>query len=153
PGTPSGGRRLSLAWLGVLPFFAYALAFLFIPAGEVIVGAFKNAHGGATLHHMHQIVQQPYRDQYWLTIKVSLITAGVGSFLGLCIAYAMIREGTPRFLRTILTTLSGVAANFADSRLAVALIATLGIIGLATRAVQVPYGPAPSPHFHPSFGP
>src|SRR5207302_6983652 len=75
PDTRSGRRRPSLAWLGILPFFVYALAFLLVPAGEVIVGAFKNAHGGATTEHIRQIVNQPYRDQYWLTIKVSLITA------------------------------------------------------------------------------
>jgi len=90
----------------------YALAFLFVPAGEVIVGAFKNAHGGATFDHMRQIVHQPYLDQYWLTIKISLITAGGGCVIGLFVAYAAIRTGTPRFLRTILSTFSGVAANF-----------------------------------------
>ncbi len=116
----------------MLPFFAYALAFLFIPAGEVVVGAFKSAHGGATFEHMRQIVHPPYLDQYWLTIKVSLITATGGCVLGLCIAYAVIREGTPRFLRTILTTFSGVAANFAGIPLAFAFIATLGTIGIVT---------------------
>ena len=74
----------------------YALAFLFVPAGEVIVGAFKNAHGGATFDHMRQIVHQPYLDQYWLTIKISLITAGGGCVIGLFVAYAAIRAGTPR---------------------------------------------------------
>jgi len=102
----------------------------------VIVGAFKNAHGGATLDHVRQIVHQPYRDQYWLTIKVSLITAGAGSFLGLCIAYAVIREGTPRILRTILTTFSGVAANFAGIPLAFAFIATLGTIGIVSTFIR-----------------
>jgi putative spermidine/putrescine transport system permease protein len=64
-----------------LPFFAYALLFLFIPAGEVIVGAFKDNQGAATFDHIQKLVHQPYVDQYWLSIKISLITAGLGCVL------------------------------------------------------------------------
>ena len=118
----------------------------------MIVGAFKNAHGGATTEHIRQIVHQPYRDQYWLTIKVSLITAGGGCVLGLCIAYAAIREGTPRFLRAILTTFSGVAANFAGIPLAFAFIATLGTIGIATSFMRDHLGFDPYEHGFTIFG-
>ena len=34
PGLASGRRRPSLAWVGTLPFFAYTILFLFLPAGE-----------------------------------------------------------------------------------------------------------------------
>jgi len=81
PDIVSGRRRLRLAWLGTLPFFAYALAFLFVPAGEVMVGAFKGTNGGATLHHVREALHQPYLHEYWLTIKVSLITAAGGAVL------------------------------------------------------------------------
>jgi len=118
----------------------------------VIVGAFKNAHGGATTEHIRQLVHQPYRDQYWLTIKVSLITAGGGCVLGLLIAYAAIREGTPRFLRTILTTFSGVAANFAGIPLAFAFIATLGTIGVVTSFMRDHLGFDPYEHGFTIFG-
>jgi len=115
-----------------LPFFAYALAFLFIPAGEVITGAFKAADGHATLDNLRTIVHQPHAHEYWITIKVSLITAAAGCLLGFLIAYAAIREGTPRFIRTTLTTFSGVAANFAGIPLAFAFISTLGVLGIVT---------------------
>jgi putative spermidine/putrescine transport system permease protein len=108
------------------------MLFLFIPAGEVIVGAFKDTKGQATLQHIHDIVKQPYRDQYWLSIKISLVTAFLGCLLGLAIAYAAIREGTPRFVRTTVATFSGVAANFAGVPLAFAFIATLGNVGIVT---------------------
>jgi putative spermidine/putrescine transport system permease protein len=108
------------------------MLFLFIPAGEVIVGAFKDTKGQATLQHIHQIVKQPYLDQYWLSIKISLVTAFLGCLVGLAIAYAAIREGTPRFVRTTVTTFSGVAANFAGVPLAFAFIATLGNVGIVT---------------------
>jgi putative spermidine/putrescine transport system permease protein len=47
---------------------------------------------------------------------VSLVTALLGGILGFLIAYAAVRDGTPRSVRTVLTTFSGVAANFAGSR-------------------------------------
>jgi ABC-type uncharacterized transport system permease subunit len=31
-----------------VPFFAYAILFLFLPAGQVLVGAFKGIDGGFT---------------------------------------------------------------------------------------------------------
>ena len=98
----------------------------------MIVGAFKDAHGHATTEHIRQIIHSPYKEQYWLSIKISLITAGLGCLFGLAIAYAAIREGTPRFVRTTVTTFSGVAANFAGVPLAFAFIATLGTIGIVT---------------------
>src|SRR5207302_2733582 len=100
PGTRPGRRRLSLAWLGTLPFFAYALLFLFLPAGEVLVGAFKGAHGGWTMHNLRLLFHEPYVGAYRKSIEVSLTTALIGGFLGLGIAYAAIREGTPRWIRS-----------------------------------------------------
>src|SRR5205814_5149267 len=152
PETRSGRRRLPLAWVATVPFFAYALAFLFIPAGEVIVGACKNTHGAATTAHIRQLYHKPFLDQYWLSIKISLITAGAGCLLGVAIAYAAIREGTPRFLRTILTTFSGVAANFAGIPLAFAFIATLGTIGIVTAFMRDHLGYDPYAHGFTIFG-
>ena len=112
------------------------MLFLFIPAGEVIVGAFKDNKGAATMQHIHKLVHEPYRSQYWLSIKISLVTASLGCLFGLVIAYAAIREGTPRFVRTVVTTFSGVAANFAGIPLAFAFIATLGTIGIVTSFIR-----------------
>jgi putative spermidine/putrescine transport system permease protein len=102
---------------------------------------------------MHQITRQPYLNQYWLSIKISLITAGLGCFLGLCIAYSVIRQGTPRFLRTVVTTFSGVAANFAGVPLAFAFIATLGTIGIVTTFLRDHLGYDLYAHGFTLFGP
>ena len=71
---------------------------------------------------------------------MSLVTALVGGVLGLLIAYAAIRDGTPRWIRGTLTTFSGVAANFAGIPLAFAFIATLGTIGIVTQFLQNAFG-------------
>ena len=125
--------RLPLAWLVVLPFFLYAFAFLFLPAGKVLFGAFQSTDGGFTLANLEEITKEPYRTSFKTSIEVSLVTALLGGALGFLIAYSMIRDGTPRFLRTVFTTFSGVAANFAGIPLAFAFIATLGTIGIFTR--------------------
>jgi putative spermidine/putrescine transport system permease protein len=98
----------------------------------VLVGAFKGAHGGWTMHNLRLLFDQPYIGAYRKSIEVSLITALIGGLLGLGIAYAVIREGTPRWIRSGLTTFSGVAANFGGIPLAMAFVATLGTIGIAT---------------------
>jgi len=136
PDVVSGRRRFSLAWVGTLPFFAYTLLFLFLPAAEVLVGAFKAKDGALTFHNLHLLLQSPYIDAYKTSVEVSLVTALIGGILGLGIAYAAIREGTPRWVRSMLTTFSGVAANFGGIPLAFAFIATLGSIGIATKFMK-----------------
>ncbi len=128
----SGRKRLSLAWIGTIPFFAYTILFLFLPAGSVMAGSFKGAHGGWTADNIRLLFHHPYIDAYKTSIEVSGITALIGGFVGLAIAYAAIRDGTPRWIRSILTTFSGVAANFGGIPLAFAFIATLGNIGILT---------------------
>jgi putative spermidine/putrescine transport system permease protein len=133
PDQASGRRRLSLAWLGTLPFFGYALLFLFLPAGAVLVGAFEGKKSGWTLGNLHTLIKQPFLGAYETSIKISLVTAVAGGLLGLAIAYAAIREGTPRWVRDAITTFSGVAANFGGIPLAFAFIATVGNIGIITK--------------------
>jgi len=133
PAEAGRGRRLSLVWLGTLPFFGYALLFLFLPAGQVMVGAFRDVEGGFTLDNLRTLFDEPYRTGFRNSIEVSLVTALVGGLLGFLIAYSAIRDRTPRFIRSALTTFSAVAANFAGIPLAFAFIATLGTIGVLTQ--------------------
>ena len=41
--------RLPTQWLGVAPFFLFALLFLILPTSYLIVGAFQNPAGEFTL--------------------------------------------------------------------------------------------------------
>jgi putative spermidine/putrescine transport system permease protein len=122
--------------LGTVPFFVYALLFLFLPAGSVLLGAFKGVHGNWTLSTLHELTKPQYLKPYKTSIEVSLVTAVAGGLLGLAIAYAALREGTPRWIRSVLTTFSGVAANFGGIPLAFAFIATIGNVGIVTAFLQ-----------------
>ncbi len=120
--------------------------FLLLPAGTVLIGAFKDIGGGFTLSNITTLVDEPYLTAYKNSIEISLVTALLGGLLGLLIAYSMIRDGTPGWLRSAFTTFSGVAANFAGIPLAFAFIATLGTIGIVTQFMTNQLGVNPYDH-------
>ena len=136
----SGRRRRNLAWLATLPFFAYTFLFLFLPAGNVLIGAFRSVDGGYTLDNIKVLFDSPYIDAFKTSIEVSLVTALLGGLIGLATAYAALRDGTPRWIRSMITTFSGVAANFGGIPLAFAFIATLGSIGVVTQFLNKQLG-------------
>lgn len=112
----------------------------------MLLGAFKGVDGGFTLDNLSTLLDEPYRSAYRNSIEISLVTALVGGGLGLLIAYSAIRDGTPRWVRTSLTTFSAVAANFAGIPLAFAFIATLGTIGIVTTFLTEQFGFNPYDH-------
>ncbi len=133
----SGRRRLPLAWLIVVPFFVYAILFLFLPSGQVLVGAFKDNAGGFTFSNVSAIIHtESLRHSFEVSIRLSLETAFWGALFGFLLAYAVVREGIPRWVRPLFTTFSGVAANFGGIPLAFAFIATIGNIGIATKFLK-----------------
>jgi putative spermidine/putrescine transport system permease protein len=141
-GAPSArpGRRVSWAWLGVVPFVLFAFAFLVAPTLYLASGSFQNlavgandpAHGAFTLDNYAQLSQPNLADSYFASIEISLVTAVLGGLFGFLLAYAVIMGGLPRFLRSALMTFSGVASNFAGVPLALAFTFTLGASGILT---------------------
>lgn len=133
---PATARRAArpgwLNWLPVAPFFVYIVVFLIVPSIWLIVNAFASPNGGATLDNVNQLFQGEYPDDYKTSLELSASTAVIGTVCGFFIAYAALREGAPRWIRNVLTTFSGVAANFAGVPLAFAFIATLGATGFIT---------------------
>ncbi|KQZ97789.1 acriflavin resistance protein [Mesorhizobium sp. Root157] len=139
---PAGARgfRLPTQWLGVAPFFIFALMFLILPTGYLIVGAFQNDAGEYTLENIVALSQPSILAAYWISIKVSLASALIGAFAGLAIAIAIVRGGLPNWVRATTLTFSGVASNFAGVPLAFAFLATLGRLGLVTVILNTVFG-------------
>jgi putative spermidine/putrescine transport system permease protein len=136
--TSSERARMSWAWLGVVPFFAFALMFLILPTGFLMVGAFEDAEGNFTLVNIVNLFQPSILSAYWISIEVSAMSAIGGAVIGFFLAYAAVLGGLPRWIRPTLMTFSGVASNFAGVPLAFAFLATLGRAGLVT-ALLVKY--------------
>jgi putative spermidine/putrescine transport system permease protein len=107
-----------------------------VPAGALLIGAFRTQEGEFTTKFFKNIFKGTSLDAYVKSVEISLITAALGGLLGFLMAYAALSAGAPRFIRPVLTTFSGVAANFGGVPLAFAFISTLGTVGLATRALD-----------------
>ncbi len=130
----------SWAWLGVLPFFAFALLFLILPTLDLVLGAFRTPDGSFTLDNIRRLNQPTILSAYKISIQVSLASALLGAIAGFFLAWAVVMGRVPRFLRPVLTTFSGVASNFAGIPLAFAFLATLGPTGLVTALLMDLFG-------------
>jgi putative spermidine/putrescine transport system permease protein len=130
------GRRLSWSWLGVLPFFVFVLLFLVVPTRYLLVGSFQDKTGAITLQNYSHLSEPNLADSYFASIEISLVTAVAGGIFGFLVAYAVILGGLPSFLRTAITTFSGVASNFAGVPLAFAFTFTLGASGILTPLIE-----------------
>ena len=126
--------KLPLAWLGVMPFFVFAFLFLLYPSSTIVVRTFQDSETGEfTFRNIVNLLLSPYvMGAYWMSIKISVVTALGGGIFGFLLAYSSIRGGLPRFMRTSLMTFSGVASNFAGIPLAFAFIALLSPTGMLT---------------------
>jgi putative spermidine/putrescine transport system permease protein len=133
-------RKASLAWLGVLPFLAFAFLFMILPASSIVIGSFQTEGGAFTLDNLAHLFRPSILNSYLVTIKVSATTAVLGGLLGFLIAYAISIGGLPKSLRSFMSTFSGVASNFAGVPLAFAFIATLGRVGFITVLLRTFFG-------------
>jgi putative spermidine/putrescine transport system permease protein len=124
-------------WLGVVPFFLFAFLFIFLPSASLLIGAFQNSQGQFTLLNFVGLLEPSILASYWVTIRISVVTALAGGLLGFFMAYAVTMGGLPRWMRAALSTFSGVASNFAGVPLAFAFIATLGRTGMVTMILKL----------------
>jgi len=140
PPAEARGVRLPTQWLGVAPFFIFAIMFLILPTAYLMLGAFQDEEGAFTLESIAALSQPSIVAAYWISIKVSLASAILGALIGLAIAIAIVRGGLPNWIRSATLTFSGVASNFAGIPLAFAFLATLGRLGLVTVLLNSVFG-------------
>jgi putative spermidine/putrescine transport system permease protein len=119
-------------WIGLLPFFLFIFGFLVLPSLNLFTGAFTNQQGEFTLENLN-ILRNPFTlKSYIVSLQVSAITALAGGLFGFFVAYSITHGGAPRWMRNMITTFSGLAANFGGVPLAFSFIATLGQLGFIT---------------------
>jgi putative spermidine/putrescine transport system permease protein len=125
-------------WAGVLPFFLFAGLFLVYPTLYIVLGAFRSGVTADTpvsvwtFDNIRALNTEGIRNAYWISIKVSFLSALFGAIIGFGMAAAVTLAGLPKWLKQPLLTFSGVASNFAGVPLAFAFIATIGPAGLIT---------------------
>ena len=131
--TPSSLRK----WVGVVPFFLFAILFLILPSLRLFAGSFTNNAGQFTFDNILLLFETPsILSAYWLSIRISAVTAIGGGIFGFLLAYSVTVGGLPKQLRSVLITFSGVASNFAGVPLAFAFVATLGRTGVITAILK-----------------
>jgi putative spermidine/putrescine transport system permease protein len=125
--------RAGKTWAPVVPFAAWVVVFLGIPAVAVIIGAFRKPNGGGfTMGNFNIATQGVYLTGFENSFKMALITALIPAVAGTFLAYAIhVSRGT--LLRRVCVTASGVFANFGGVPLAFMFIATLGLTGIGTQ--------------------
>ena len=121
-----------LPWVGLAPFAIYVLLFLLLPTMNIVAGAFQSQDGSFTFQNIADLNTPNILGAFWVSLKISFLTALLGCVIGLLLATAVTKGGLPSWLRDVTMTFSGVASNFAGVPLAFAFIATLGRLGLIT---------------------
>jgi len=119
-------------WIGVLPFFLFILAFLILPSANLFLGALQDRNGHFTLANAAVMLDPYVLQSYSISLRISVITSVLGGVMGFFIAYAVTIGNAPKWMRNIITSFSGLAANFGGIPLAFAFIATLGHTGFLT---------------------
>jgi putative spermidine/putrescine transport system permease protein len=139
---PKNSLRLFLGkWIGLVPFFLFALLFILLPSLGLLAGSFLDADGNFTLKNIAELFTTPFIvNAYKLSIQISAVTALGGGIFGFLLAYSVTVGGLPRPFRTAMITFSGVASNFAGVPLAFAFVATLGRTGFVTAILKNVFG-------------
>jgi putative spermidine/putrescine transport system permease protein len=137
-GSVKRSPQFSIAqWLFLVPFFVFSTLFLIAPTLVLAFRSFEAPGGGLTLRNYLELTSPTVLNAYSMSIKISLTTALLGGLIGFFLAWAVTMGGLPRPFRSIITSFSGVASNFAGVPLASAFVYTLGRVGVITAMLKV----------------
>jgi putative spermidine/putrescine transport system permease protein len=126
-------------WVGLLPFFGFMFLFLLLPTWGVVKKGFSGDGGGFSTSTMFNVIDDE-RQAFWGSIKISFVTALLGVIIGTAVAYAAATATRPRWLRSLVASFSGVAANMGGVILAFLFFTLLGRQGLGTKLVKEGFG-------------
>jgi putative spermidine/putrescine transport system permease protein len=136
---PAVSVRRSWAWLGLLPFLSFLVLFLLIPAVSVFINALRTEQGWSL-----SALREGISGQNWVALKFSIgFSAGsaiVGVLFGTLLAYAAATATRPKWLRSLVSSFSGVAANMGGLPLAFMFLSLLGRQGVLTKILRTTFG-------------
>ncbi|HLP69110.1 MAG TPA: ABC transporter permease subunit [Rhizobium sp.] len=138
--SPARRLRIPLTWLGLVPFALFVTMFLILPTMHIVIGAFQTRDGSFTLQNISDLNSGTIPSSYWISVKISVASAALGSLIGFAMAAAVVFGTVPRWVKSPLLTFSGVASNFAGVPLAFAFLATFGPVGLVTVFLRSNFG-------------
>jgi putative spermidine/putrescine transport system permease protein len=122
--------------LPLLPFLGYVFVFLVVPTLTVVIGAFQDEDGALTLGNLDALTSEAAISALRGSLILSGSTAVIGALLGALLAYLVVSLPASSLLRRATLAVSGVLAQFGGVVLAFAWIATIGQVGILTKAVE-----------------
>jgi putative spermidine/putrescine transport system permease protein len=125
-------RRARIRYVPViLPFLVFCLVFEVVPVLVVVKNSFFSGSGVFTFTNYSSLVTPLYILSFWNSIRLSAITALLGTVLGAFIGYSILQTRSRR-VRELFVAVSNVTTNFAGAPLAFAFIIILGANGVVT---------------------
>ena len=128
-------KKLFFDYSGLIPFFIFAVIFIGLPTGSVVVNAFRGNSNEWTFENLRVAFGDIYFTSLIGSIRLGFTSALTGAVVGLAISYAVAISGRKK-LQRIVSTASGVFANTGGVPLAFFFIAAIGNYGLVTIALQ-----------------
>ncbi len=132
--------RRDRSWLGLVPLLLFLFLFLIVPAVSVFQRALTDNDGNLGTKALKDAFTGQNFDAFEFSVRLSAQAALVGVVIGTLLAYAASVLRRPRWLRSVVTSFSGVAANLGGIPLAFAFIALLGRQGLLTKILDGLFG-------------
>ncbi len=130
----SSGRGTGV--LPLLPFFIFTGFFLVWP---VIAVTLRSLHGNKnewTLANYRPLLHKgPYFHAFVVSLKLSIVTAVIGSILGAFFAYVIVKYAHGKF-GAVIDSISAVFANSGGVPLAFMFVAAFGTEGIVTTALK-----------------
>ena len=130
----SGDRLFGV--LPLLPFFLFSGFFLIWPVIAVTLRSFKGNNTEWTLANYRPILHSgPYFHAFVVSLKLSLITALIGSLIGAYFAYVLVKYSHGK-LGAVIDSISAVFANSGGVPLAFMFVAAFGTEGIVTKLLK-----------------
>jgi len=132
-----GGRRRSgTKFLGLFPFFLFLTLFLLVPAYSVFQQALKDPDGSFGTEAFFESISGQNFDAFKFSVTFSIGAAIIGVVAGALLAYAAATLERPRWLKNLVSSFSGVAANMGGLPLAFMFLSLLGRQGILTKILE-----------------
>lgn len=116
----------------VLPFLLYVGVALGVPTMVIVNLALRTSSGRFTWQNLRTVLSGgQYLSGFENSLKLAVVTSVIPGVLGTVLAYA-ISTSRHHLLKRVVTTASGVFANFGGVNLAFMFVASFGTVGVVT---------------------
>ena len=96
-------RDRYFAWMGLIPFLLFCLAFEIVPIILLAKDSLFTKTGTLTAANFQHAVAPLYIRSFWNSIKLSGITALIGTVIGLIVGYSIYRWPSKKMQEVLIT--------------------------------------------------